>query len=59
MFVLALGLALAAQRLAPAGLAGVAVKLGAVALDAALVWGFGLWRHPAAPVEHGAPVAGG
>ena len=48
MFALALGLALALQRLAPPGGAGVAVKLGGVALDVALVWGLGLWRHPPA-----------
>jgi O-antigen/teichoic acid export membrane protein len=53
MFALALGLALALQRFAPGGAAGVAVKLGGVALDAALVWGLKLWRHPPAP---GAPA---
>lgn len=49
MFGLAVGLALAAQRLAPPGPAGVMVKVGMVALDAALVWGLGLWRHPPSP----------
>lgn len=48
MFGLALGLALALQRLAPAGGAGVAVKLAGAAVYAGLVWGLGLWRHPRA-----------
>lgn len=48
MFALALGLALVVQRVAPPGPAGIAVKLAGVALDAALVWGLGLWRHPRA-----------
>ena len=48
MFALALALALALQRLAPSGAVGVGIKLAGVALDAALVWGLGLWRHPPA-----------
>ena len=54
MYALALGLALALQRLAPAGPPGVAVKVVGVALDAALVWGLGLWRHPPAAGSAGA-----
>ncbi|MGH7730185.1 MAG: oligosaccharide flippase family protein [Candidatus Eiseniibacteriota bacterium] len=54
MFALALVIALALQRLAPAGTAGIAVKLAGAALYAGLVWGFGLWRHPRAD---GAPAA--
>jgi len=58
MFGLALGIALALERLTPAGVsgaAGVGLKLAGVALYAALVWGFGLWRHPRAD---GAPATG-
>ncbi len=54
MFALALAIALALQRLAPAGAAGVAVKLAGAALYAGVVSGLGLWRHPRAD---GAPVA--
>jgi O-antigen/teichoic acid export membrane protein len=55
MFALALALALVAQRLAPGGAAGVAVRLAAVVAYAAFVWRFELWR-PAGP--GGAPATG-
>ena len=57
MFALALGLAIVVQRVAPAGAAGIAVKLGAAALYAALVWGFGLWRHPRPAAPAGQSLA--
>jgi O-antigen/teichoic acid export membrane protein len=55
MFVLALALALAAQRWAPGGAAGVAARFAAAAAYAAIVWRFGLWR-PAGPT--GTPATG-
>jgi len=48
MFAIALAIALALQRLTPAGAAGVVVRLAGAALYVALVWGLGLWRHPRA-----------
>jgi O-antigen/teichoic acid export membrane protein len=55
MFALAVALALAAQRLAPGGAAGLAARLAAVVAYAAVVWRFELWR-PARPA--GAPATG-
>ncbi|MEK7330145.1 MAG: oligosaccharide flippase family protein [Candidatus Eisenbacteria bacterium] len=55
MFTLAVALALAAQRLAPAGVPGVGVKLAAAAAYAVIVWRFELWR-PAR--TDGAPAPG-
>jgi O-antigen/teichoic acid export membrane protein len=45
MFALALALALAAQRMAPEGTPGVAVRLAAAAVYAVVVGWLGLWRH--------------
>ncbi len=48
LFALALGLALALQALAPAGAAGVALRLAAAGLFAAVVWRWELRRPPPA-----------
>ena len=48
MFVLALGIALALQRLTPPAGGGTGLKLAGAAAYAVVVWVFGLWRHPRA-----------
>jgi O-antigen/teichoic acid export membrane protein len=53
MFAIAIALALATQRWAGPGPGGVAMRVGAVALDVALVFALGLWRDPPRPAAIG------
>jgi hypothetical protein len=45
LFALALGLALAAVRLAPPGVAGVAVRVAAIVLYAGTCWRARVWTE--------------
>jgi O-antigen/teichoic acid export membrane protein len=55
LFVAALGLGLFAQRTAPPGMLGLAIKFAAIAVFAGLVWRLELWRDRGAVADTGAP----
>jgi len=53
LFALAFGLAIAAHVYAPRGIAGVGVRLAAVAGYAAVCWWSGIWKERGAVAPHG------